>query len=337
MTNFKTPEKPKCLVTGATGFLGTNLVHELVRQGWDVRASGRSDNQYLDGLNIEFAHGDITNKADVDRIVAGCDIVFHVAADTSFWNRQYKKQWQINVEGSTNIAEACIKHGVKRLVHTSTIDVLGYNPNGGSFDEISGQYNFDNMDYNYGDSKHEADLRLQSYKSQLDIVTIYPGFMIGPFDFTLQIGRVFFDLAKGTMPGSPNGGGSFCHVTEVAKAHIAAAIKGKSGEGYLCAGMPHSNMPFHEMFSLMAEAIDAKPPAMRIPRWALIAYGYGCELVSRFSNQAPEMNPGQARYLSCHQYGVSTKAINELNYQVPEVESCINDALAWYRDQGYKI
>ena len=327
----------KCLVTGASGFLGTNLVHELVKQGWDVRASGRSENKYLSELPIEFVRGDITNKADVDRIVAGCDIVFHVAGDTSFWNVRNQQQRQINIDGSINIAEACINHGVKRLVCTSTVDVFGYQPNGDSVDETSGRYNFDNMGYNYGDSKYEADQRLRAYQSQLDIVTIYPGFMIGPFDFTLQLGRVFFDLAEGKLPAVPSGGGSYCHVSEVAKAHIAAAIKGKAGDGYICAGMPQTNLSHQDVFARMANAIDAKPPALVAPRWALVAYGYACEFISRFSKQAPDMNPGQARYLSCPQYASSAKAIRELDYQVPDIEQCIDDALSWYRQQGYNI
>lgn len=327
----------KCLVTGATGFLGTNLVHELVKQGWQVRASGRSDNPFLTDLPVEFMRGDITSKTDVDRMVAGCDIVFHVAGDTSFWNKRNQLQRHINIDGSINMAEACIRHNVKRLVCTSTVDVFGYDPGGTSVDEKTGRYNFNNMGYNYGDSKYEADQRMQRYSDQLDIVTLYPGFMIGPFDFTLQLGRVFFDLVKGTLPAAPAGGGSYCHVTEVAKAHITAAIKGKTGEGYICAGMDHSNLPHREVFAKMASAVNASSPRWVAPRSALVAYGYACEFISRFTQQAPEMNPGQARYLSCPQYASSAKAIQELDYQVPDIETCIDDALGWYRQQGYRI
>ena len=333
-----TNNKPKCLVTGASGFLGTNLVHELVKQGWQVRASGRSENKYIADLPIEYVCADITKPDDVDRIVEGCEFVFHVAGDTSFWNKQFELQRKINIDGSINIAEACLKHGVKRLICTSTIDVFGYDPNGASVDETSKNYNFGNMGYNYGDSKYEADQRLKKYNSdQLEVVTVYPGFMVGPYDFTLQIGRVFFELAEGKLPGYPSGGGSFCHVSEVAKAHIAAATKGKAGEGYICAGMPHSNLYYHDMFKRMAEAINAKAPKLIIPRWVLVAYGYGCEFISRFTNKAPEMNPGQARYLSCPQFTSSAKAIAELDYKVPDVETCIQDTLSWYREQGYKI
>lgn len=330
----------KCLVTGATGFLGTNLVHELVKQGWQVRASGMhgSEARYLADLPVEIVFADITKPEEVDPLVQGCEAVFHVAGDTSFWRRNFARQRRINVDGTVNVAEACVRHGVRRLIHTSTLDVLGYNPNGGSYDEATGRFNFDNMGYNYGETKLEAEQRLKAYAcEQLEIVYIYPGFMIGPYDHTLQLGRVFFELAKGTLPGYPPGGGSFCHVTEVAKAHIAAATQGRPGEGYLCAGMPHSNITYADMFRRMAKAIDARPPRFTIPRPLFVLYGYAAELAAEFTRKPPDMNPGQARYLSAPQYAISAKAMRELDYQVPEVERCIEDALRWYRQAGYAI
>lgn len=304
--------KTKCLVTGATGFLGTNLVHELVKHGWDVRASGMhgSETKYIKDLPVEILFADIRIAEEVDAIVEGCDYVFHVAADTSFWKRSFARQKRINVDGTINVAEACIKHNVKRLVHTSTLDVLGYNPTGGSYDELSGHYNFDNMGYNYGDTKREAEIRLRGYHNanSLDVVFIYPGFMIGPYDYTLQLGRVFFDLADGKMPFSPPGGGSFCHVAEVARAQIKAAEKGRSGEGYLCAGMPDNNISYADMFGRMALAIDAKPPRLTSPKSVFVAYAQICEWLSELTNKAPDMNPGQARYMSCPHYALSYKA-----------------------------
>ena len=333
--------KGKVLVTGATGFLGCNIVHELVRLGWDVRASGMhgSDEKYINQLAIEIVSADITKPDEVDRIVEGCRYVLHVAGDTSFWNKRFALQRQINIQGTMNVARACLKHGVERMVHTSTGDVLGYNPTGGSVDERSGHYNFHSMEYNYGDSKLEAELQLRGFAEYqgLDVVYIYPGFMIGPFDYTLQIGRVFFDLKEGKLPGFPPGGGSFCHVTEVAKAHISALENGRVGEAYLCAGLPETNLSYADMFSRMAYAVNAKPPRFTIPRSLFVAYGYACEFLSRFTKKAPEINPGQARYMSCPQYYLSYKAMRELGYKVPSVEVCIEDALEWYRSKGFDV
>lgn len=330
----------KCLVTGATGFVGTNLVHELVKVGWDVRASGMHGDttKYIVHLPIEIKMADITKTGEVDEIVKGCDIVFHVAGDTSFWKHYFKRQRRINVNGTLNVAEACLKHGVKRMVYTSTVDVLGYDPTGGAITEETGKFNFDNMGYNYGETKLEAEKKLNEYiKKGLDVVFIYPGFMIGPFDHTLQVGRLLFELKEGKLPGLIPGGSSFCHVTEVAKAHIVAAERGRIGEGYICAGKEHTNMPHTEMWKKMAKAINVKPPKITFPRMFFILYAYICQFVSEFTRKPPEIDPGQARYMTCPQYALSDKAIRELDYHVPGVEACIEDALKWYREHGYSI
>ncbi len=330
----------KCLVTGATGFLGGNLTHELVLDGWDVRASGApgSDTQYIESLPVEIRLADITDADEVNRLVKGCDVVFHVAGDTSFWRETEERQRAINVDGTINVARACMKYRVSRMVHTSTADVLGYDPEGGSIDEENANFNYQGMGFSYGETKYQAQRSLEKLNELgLDVVFIYPGFLIGPFDHTMQLGRVLFDLKDGKMPFSPGGGSSFCHVTEVAKAHIQAAKRGFSGEGYVCAGMPTTNMSYHDFFTKMAFVIGAKPPKYRLGAKALVAYGYLCEFISRFTKKAPEINPGQARYMSIAQYSDSSKAIRELDYVVPVAEECIRDAVDWYQEQGFKL
>jgi dihydroflavonol-4-reductase len=330
----------KCLVTGATGFLGSNLVHQFVLEGWDVRASGMhgSETKHIRGLPIEIVFADITIAEEVDPLVKGCDVVFHVASDTSSWSKTKQRQREINVEGSINVAQACMKFGVSRMVHTSTTAVLGYDPQGGCVSEENADFNCDGLCFNYGETKYQAQKALEKLNQLgLDVVYMYPGFLIGPFDHSLQLGRVLLDLKKGKMPFSPGGGASFCHATEVAKAHIQAAIRGFSGEGYICAGLPTTNMSYHDFFTKMAFVIGVKPPKIKLGTRALVIYGYLCEFVSKFTGKAPRINPGQARYMSITHYSDSRKAVRELDYVVPIAEECIRDAVDWYQDQGHKL
>jgi len=324
----------KCLVTGASGFLGTNLVHELVKNGWDVRVIVRekSNINYIKSLPIEIIYGKITHKSDVDKAVIGCDVVFNVAGDTSFWKKKFKKQYIVNVETPSLIAEACIKHNVKRLVHTSTVDILGCNPNG-TADENWTDYNFAGMGYNYSDTKREGEKRVMEYnKKGLEVVVIYPGSMMGPYDFTLQYGRLFFELRDGKVPGSPAGGASFCHVTEVAKAHIAAALKGTPGEGYICAGV---NISYKELFELICAKFNKKAPGLTMTRWMLVTYGYIMQTISEFTGRAPDIDPGNARYMSINAWYDSSKAIKELDYKLFPVPKLIDDAYDWYKENGF--
>lgn len=324
----------KCLVTGATGFLGTNLVHELVKDGWQVKAFGLpgSNIDYIKYLPVEIIFGDVTKPEDVDDAIKGCQVVFHVAGDTSWWKKRFKLQRKINVDGTVNVARACINNKVKRLIHTSTIDTFGYNPDG-LIDETWSQYNYAGTGYNYADTKREGEFKALSFNGdELEVVVIYPGSMMGPYDYTLQYGRLFFDLRDGNVPGCPKGGVSFGHVTEVARAHIAAARKGRPGEGYICAG---ENITYKNLFQLIAQKFGKSAPSFIMPQWLFVAYGYVMQHISYFTNKAPEVDPGMARYMSINAYTDNSKAIKELNYKVVPVDTMVNEAYDWYVENKF--
>jgi len=326
--------RTKCLVTGATGFLGANLVHALVEDGWDVRAFGLagSETRYIRDLPIEIALGDITSEPDVDRAVAGTEVVFHLAGDTGWWKRNFERQRRINVDGAVNVARACRKHGVRRLVHTATVDALGYNP-GGLATETWRLYNYGGTGYNYADTKREGERRVREFNGEgLDVVVIYPGSMIGPYDFTLQYGRLFFDLRDGKVPGCPPGGVSFGHVAAVAQAHISAARSGRPGEGYICAGV---NVTYKQLFQGIAGCFGKSAPRLVMPRPVFVAYGYAMEALSAVTGKPPEVDPGMARYMSVNAWYDSGKAVRELGYEVVPLDAMIRDAYEWYRQNGF--
>lgn len=329
----------RCLVTGANGFLGTNLVHALVAEGWQVRASGRGAQpcRWIADLPIEYCQADITLAEQAQRAVNGCEVVFNVAGDTSFWKRQYARQYATNVTGAGNVARACLEAGVRRLVHTSTADSFGYDPAGGEVDETH-PFNYTGLGYHYGETKLAGDRAVHALIAQgLDAVLVHPGSILGSLDHTRQFGRLFFELKNGELPGCPPGGASFCHATEVAKAHVRAAGKGRRGESYILAGNTDTNVPHAVLIRRMAEAIDARPPRWVIPEWLLVSYAAGSEWLSAFTGKPPQLNPGQARYMSRPQYCNSDKARRELGYHIPSLQSCIEDSLHWYRSNGFGL
>lgn len=324
----------KCLVTGATGFLGTNLVHQLVDQGWEVRALALpgSQDRYISALPVELVSGDITDKACMNRHARGVDVVFHVAGDTSFWKRRYARQREVNVQGPVTVAQACVLNGVRRLVHTSTIDALGYNPCGLA-DENWPTYNFAGMGYNYGDTKHAGEQLVRSFNGpDLEVVVVYPGSMLGPWDHTMQFGRLFCDLKEGRLPGCPCGGTSFGHVTEVARAHVLAAVRGRPGSGYICAG---ENASYRELINLIARRVAKEPPRLDLPGWMLTLYGYAAEAWSVLSGRPPDINPGQARFMSVTARYNSSRAVEDLGYRVLPLAEMVDDAWVWYRENGF--
>jgi dihydroflavonol-4-reductase len=324
----------KVLVTGGTGFLGTNIVLECIENGYEVRAFGLagSETKYIKDLGVDFMAGDVTDPQSVKMAMEGMDYVIHVAGDTSFWNKLFERQRRTNVEGPRTIMQAALDSGVKRVIHTSTVDTLGYNPNGLA-DETWSDYNYAGWKYNYGDTKREGEkIALSFVEKGLEVVVINPGSMIGPYDFTLQFGRLFMDILNGNLPGIPAGGAPWAHVREVAKAHVTALKKGRVGEKYICGGI---NATYKEIFGLIGKSIGMKPPGMVMPKWLLVMYGGISEFISRFTHKKPDMNPGQAHYMSVFPKYDSSKAEKELDFQCIPLEKMINDARDWYVQNGY--
>ena len=322
----------KCLVTGATGFLGTNLVHVLADAGHEVRALG------LPGSRTDFIEDradvvlvDILEPRELEAATAGMEVVFHVAGDTSFWVRRFARQRAVNVDGTANVIAACQRHEVRRLVHTSTVDTLGYDPRGIA-DETWSDYNYAGWRYNYADTKREGErLAVAARADGLDVVVIHPGSMLGPYDFTLQYGRIFRELAAGKIPAIPSGGSSFGHVAEVARAHLAAAEHDAPQAHYICAG---DNVTYRDLFERMAAKVGAGAPRFDLPRPLAVAYGKTMELASRLTGRPPDLDPGMARYMSIRAWYDSSRAQRDLAYRLVPLDDQIEDAHRWLSEHG---
>ena len=351
----RAPRTGRVCVSGATGFLGANVVQSLLSTAAadlklrEIVLFGLpgSNVDYLPppgptaaGVNIVHAFGDCTVAADVEAAVKGCDVVWHIAGDTSFWRRHYARQHRVNVGGAECVARACVKHRVKRLVHTSTIDTIGSDPSGGVVDEAWPEDKFNYPWYNYATTKREGERRVLAYNGAgvagpdgLEVVVLNPGSMIGPYDFTLQYGRLFFDLRDGEVPGSPSGGSSWAHVADVADAHVSAALRGRPGERYIVGG---ENLSYKDLFGKIATKMGGKAaPRLVLPCIILWLYGYIMEIVSWFTSKPPDMNPEQARYMSCFPRASSEKARKELGYESRSLETQIDDAYDWYKANGF--
>ncbi|HDP79866.1 MAG TPA: NAD-dependent epimerase/dehydratase family protein, partial [Spirochaetes bacterium] len=204
----------KVLVTGATGFLGTSVVLRCLEKKWKVHAFGLpgSETRYIDRPGVKLFFGDVADREAVAPAVKGCDAVIHVAGDTSFWKRRFDRQRRTNVEGVRAVMEAALAAKARRVVHTSTVDTLGYNPDGLAGEDW-GDYNYAGWDYNYGDTKREGEKLALSFNGRgLEVVVIQPGSMMGPYDHTLQFGRLFMDLRDGKVPAVLPGGAPWAHV-----------------------------------------------------------------------------------------------------------------------------
>ncbi|HZY10139.1 MAG TPA: NAD-dependent epimerase/dehydratase family protein, partial [Bacteroidota bacterium] len=218
------------LVTGATGFIGSNLIIRLLELGHNVRAFHRSNSNSLTLKSIDVEHyiGDTRDRDSLRNAMRGCDTVFHTAAVVSFWRKKYPELYSTNVDGTKNIVEVCLETGVEKLIHTSSIAALGFRTDGQLIDENT-VYNWGTkIGYKY--SKHLAELEVfKGIEKGLNAVIVNPSVVVGPRDIYIHGGQIIRDIKRRTIPVYIEGGMNIVNVCDVVAGHIAAAKLGRTG------------------------------------------------------------------------------------------------------------
>src|SRR6266700_4256106 len=229
-----------CFVTGASGFIGANLVHELVARGHRVKALFRSgsDLRGLRGVEFERIEGDVGQGKRLEAAMRGCDWCFHAAASYHLWLPDYRPMYAANVEGTRTVLEAAAAAGCARIVYTSTVGCIGLPKLVESrlvpSDERS-LVSEAQMSNPYKRSKWQAEqVALQLAQKGLPVVIVNPSAPIGPRDVKpTPTGQVIVDFLNRAMPAYLDTGLNWVHVRDVAVGHILAAEKGRPGERYI--------------------------------------------------------------------------------------------------------
>lgn len=323
-------------VTGATGFLGQNLVHELSARGWDVialvREPGSQAAKSLAKLpNVKISKGDIRIAHTlVKAMPLGLDVVFHCAADTSTWSGHGTRQSEVNIEGTRNVIYATYEAKAQVMVHVSTASVYG-DQKALPYDESAIKRGRSSIS-NYVRSKLEAERAVvRAVERGLEAVIVNPGHIMGRFDKN-NWATLIKMTDQETLPGIPAGSGCFAHARSVALAIIRAAEVGKSGENYLLGG-PHAS--FETVITLIAEELGKEAPNRVVPGWLLDKLGRWNGFKSKFTRKPPNgMTREAAWFVSHDDHFTSHKAITQLGYAPPNLQTVVRDAVAWQAQQG---
>src|SRR6516162_10226787 len=222
-----------CLVTGATGFIGSAVVRALLGKGHDVRVLARpnTDRRNVAGLSVEVAEGCLEDAPSLARAVAGCRYVYHVAADYRLWVPDPEPMFRTNVVGTRDLMIAALDAGVERVIYTSSVATLGLVPEGSADEETPSRA--EDMIGPYKRSKFEAEelVREFAWNQRLPVVIVNPSTPVGPRDIKpTPTGRMILEAARGQMPAYVDTGLNIVHVDDVAEGHLAAAEKGRIGE-----------------------------------------------------------------------------------------------------------
>ncbi|MGA2280004.1 MAG: hopanoid-associated sugar epimerase [Verrucomicrobiota bacterium] len=331
----------KAFVTGASGFIGSNLVHELVARGHRVKALLRpeSDKRGLAGVECERVTGDVFNGKLLEREIEGCDWCFHVAASYHLWMRDYAPMYAVNVEGTRNVLEAAGKVGCRRIVYTSTVGCVGLPK------MVNGQFTptteldtiaNEQLTNHYKCSKWQAEcLAVKLVKKGLPIVIVNPTAPIGPRDVKpTPTGQVIVDFLNRKLPAYLDTGLNWVHVRDVAAGHILAAEKGEIGERYIL-GNKEGNWTMRETLAVLEEITGVPAPKRKIPYRVALAAAHVDEMLSFFTGNPPRAPLAGVRMARYKMWFNPAKAIRV--FQLPQTppKQALADAVEWFRANGY--
>jgi len=330
-----------CFVTGASGFIGGNLVHELVARGHHVRALLRpqADTRGLAGLEYERVEGDVGNRLVLAQAMQGCDWCFHLAASYHLWLRDYAPMYAANVEGTRNVIEAAVAAGVSRVVHTSTVGCIGL-PR-----EINGAItptdedtpvNEAQMSNHYKISKWKAEVTARELAAQgAPVVIVNPSAPVGPRDVKpTPTGQVIVNFLNREMPAYLDTGLNWVHVRDVAVGHILAAEKGRVGQRYIL-GNARGDWTMKQAFAVLAEITGVPAPRFRVPYWAALQAAHVNEFFANLTGRPPKAAVGGVRMAKYKMFFNPAKAIRELGLPQTAPIQALTDAVEWFLRNDY--
>ncbi len=331
----------KAFVTGASGFIGSNLVHELVAQGHRVKALLRpeSDKRGLAGVEFERVTGDVFDGKLLERELGGCDWCFHVAASYHLWLRDYKPMYEVNVEGTRNVLEAAGKAGCQRIVYTSTVGCVGLPKMvegrlapSTELDAIANEQ----LTNHYKSSKWQAEcLAVKLAKDGLPIIIVNPTAPVGLRDVKpTPTGQVIVDFLNRKLPAYLDTGLNWVHVRDVAAGHILAAEKGEIGERYIL-GNQEGNWTMQETMAVLEEITGVRAPKIKIPHRVALAAAHVDEMLSFFTGKPPRAPLAGVRMARYKMWFNLAKAIRVFKLPQTPPKQALADAVEWFRANGY--
>lgn len=282
------------LVTGATGFLGTELIQQLSRQGLKLRALKRKTSVVPDLLRnnkqIEWVDADINDLSSLEDAFENIAQVYHCAALVSFDPKDKARLLKINIEGTSNIVNLCNHFGA-RLLHVSSVAALG-NAKKGALITEKDFWEYDAKAHAYAISKYEAEMEVwRGIAEGLDAVIVNPSVIIGAAAGFKGSGAIF-KLVKDGLSFYTSGATGIVDVEDVAKSMISLMNSSESAERFTISA---ENYHYQEFFTTIANGLGVKAPAREAKAWMLGIAWRAAKLASLFTGKAAALTRDAAR------------------------------------------
>ncbi len=327
--------KSSIVITGATGYIGSQVVLALLSQlSGEVKcrviARKSSDCSFLAGLPVEVVRADILDPLSLNEAFRGVDTVFHCAGLISYTKNFRNALYETNVLGTRNVVNASLFNNVRRLVMTSSIAAVGATEDGSSASESTTFQEWQRRN-GYMEAKHLAELEgLRGLAEGLDVVFVNPGVVIGvdrdnPASVSSS-NKVLRLIYQGKLPFSPLGGSGFVDVRDVADAHIEAWKKGRSGERYLIVG---HNLSFRELFTRIGRSEGSSVGhTFMVPKGLGLLAALGGECWSMVLNRPSFISLESIRTSSRRLVYNNMRSIQELHLQYRDLPETFKTIIA---------
>jgi len=321
------------VVTGASGHIGANLVRALTATGRPVRALVHTDRRALAGLDIETCEGDICAPESLVRAFSGAEVVYHLAATISLIMEDWPRLEAVNVSGTRNVVAACLKAGVKKLVHFSSIHAFAPVPPGGITTEACPQVDSARCPpYDRSKAAGEREV-LKGREQGLETVIINPTAIIGPYDYQpSHFGSVLLSLVSHRLPALVTGGYDWVDVRDVVAGAISAEQSAPSGAKYLLSG---HNVSVREVAATVAEIAGVPAPGFVCPIWLARVGAPFVTVYNRITGGRPLYTAVSLRALDSNRLVSHEKATREIGYTPRPFRETISDTLQWFAENGY--
>ncbi len=324
----------KAFVTGGSGFIGTNLIHLLLEEGFEVRAMVRSTSviSHLKTLPVELAYTDL-NSSKLAFHLEGCDVLFHAAAHYSLWRSDHDRLFESNVVGTRNILAAANSAGIRRTVYTSSVAAIGVKPDGLPATEAH-QSKPEDLISAYKRSKYWAEQEvLNAVGEGQDIVIVNPTSPIGPWDVKpTPTGEIILRFLRRQMPAFVDTGLNFIAVEDVCRGHLLALEKGKTGDRYI---LGHQNLSLQEFLLQLSSLTGLKAPFLKVPHWLPLGAAWIDERVLTQFGKVPNLAIDSVRMSQQKMYYDASKAVKELGLPQTDLKASMMDSIEWFRSNGY--
>lgn len=320
------------VVTGANGMVGANLVRMLLARGDRVKAVTFGDARSLDGLDVERTECNILDHAAVDRLLKGADIVYHLASVITLRSRRNAHAERVNTEGACAVAEGCLRRGVRRMVHFSSIHAFSPHPLHEAVVETR-RLCGDDHPFPYDRSKSRGQRAvLDAVQRGLDAVIIHPTGILGPHDYApSHAGRALLDIYRGRTRALVRGGFNWVDVRDVCAGAMAAEERGHSGENYILSG---HHVPVMEMGRLVSRLAGRRPPRVMVPDWVMRSAAPLAEGWAGLRGREPRFSKFTLHTLVHHQEVSHEKATRALGYNPRPFSETLRDTFHWFSTMG---